>query len=196
MAVNDGDILGRVGGEVADIWRSNTVPSTVIHEVIADPLDSAGMYSVDVYLRVRRALMVEGMSVREAFRVFGLHRDTVRKMLAYSVLPGYRLQSSPRHVGPGLITLLASSGSQEPAAHRLAHLQAAEGRVRLRRRIHHRQGLRAGVPPSDKRDVRTAVPPAGPSPVRLRRGSVVHQRGAAQGPTASSWTCPTATSAS
>ncbi len=40
--------------------------------------------------------MVEGMSVREASRVFGLHRDTVRKMLAYSVPPGYRRQSSPR----------------------------------------------------------------------------------------------------
>ena len=43
------------------------------------------MYKVDVYLRVRRAVMVEGMSMREAARVFGLHRDTVRKMLAYSV---------------------------------------------------------------------------------------------------------------
>ena len=35
---------------------------------------------MDVYLRVRRAVMVEGMSIREASRVFGLHRDTVRKM--------------------------------------------------------------------------------------------------------------------
>ena len=35
---------------------------------------------VDVYLRVRRAVMVEGMSIREASREFGLHRDTVRKM--------------------------------------------------------------------------------------------------------------------
>jgi transposase len=30
------------------------------------------------------------MSIREAARVFGLHRDTVRKMLMYSVPPGYR----------------------------------------------------------------------------------------------------------
>ena len=50
------------------------------------------MYKVDVYLRVRRAVMVEGMSVREAAREFGLHRDTVRKMLEYSVPPGYRRQ--------------------------------------------------------------------------------------------------------
>ena len=43
------------------------------------------MYRVDVYLRVRRAVMVEGMSIRDSCsRVFGLHRDTVRKMLAYS----------------------------------------------------------------------------------------------------------------
>ena len=41
------------------------------------------MYKVDVYLRVRRAVMVEEMSIREASRVFGLHRDTLRKMLAY-----------------------------------------------------------------------------------------------------------------
>ena len=46
--------------------------------------------------RVRRACMVEGMSTREAARVFGLHRDTVRKMLQYSVPPGYRRESPPR----------------------------------------------------------------------------------------------------
>ena len=34
--------------------------------------------------------------MREAARVFGLHRDTVRKMLAYSVPPGYRRQTPPR----------------------------------------------------------------------------------------------------
>ena len=54
------------------------------------------MYEVDVYLRVCRAVMVEGMSIREASRVFGLHRDTVRKMLAYSVPPGYRRKTSSR----------------------------------------------------------------------------------------------------
>ena len=33
------------------------------------------MYTVDMYRRVRRAHFVEGMSIREAARVFGLHRD-------------------------------------------------------------------------------------------------------------------------
>ena len=54
------------------------------------------MFAVELYARVRRSCMVEGMSVREASRVFGLHRDTVRKMLAYSVPPGYRRQDPPR----------------------------------------------------------------------------------------------------
>ena len=44
--------------------------------------------------------MVEGMSIREAAREFGLHRDTERKMLAYSVPPGYRRQAPAR--GPKL----------------------------------------------------------------------------------------------
>ena len=54
------------------------------------------MYKVELYARVRRACMVEGMSSREAAQVFGLHRDTVRKMLEHSVPPGYRRQSPPR----------------------------------------------------------------------------------------------------
>ena len=40
--------------------------------------------------------MFEGISIREASRVFGLHRDTVRKMVAYSVPPGYRRRRPPR----------------------------------------------------------------------------------------------------
>ena len=53
------------------------------------------MYKVEMYLRVRRACFVEGMSAREAARVYGLHRDTVRKMLKYSVPPGYRREQAP-----------------------------------------------------------------------------------------------------
>ena len=54
------------------------------------------MYTVDLYRIVRRAHFVEGMSIREAARVFGLHRDTVNKMLEYSVPPGYRREQPPR----------------------------------------------------------------------------------------------------
>ena len=60
------------------------------------------MYRVDLYARVRRACRVEGMSTREASRVFGLDRKTVRKMLSFSVPPGYRRGKPPRRpkLGP------------------------------------------------------------------------------------------------
>jgi transposase len=48
------------------------------------------MYRVELYARVRRACHVDGMSIREAARVFGLDRRTVSKMLSHSVPPGYR----------------------------------------------------------------------------------------------------------
>ena len=54
------------------------------------------MYKVEIYARVRRACMMDGMSTREAARVFGLHRDTVSKMLKYPAPPGYRRRSPPR----------------------------------------------------------------------------------------------------
>ena len=53
------------------------------------------MFEVDVYLRVRRVVVVEGKSIREASRVFGLHRHAVRKMLAYSLPSGCRRQDLP-----------------------------------------------------------------------------------------------------
>ena len=40
--------------------------------------------------------MAQGMSIREAPRVFGLHRHPVRKMVAYSVPPGYQRHSPAR----------------------------------------------------------------------------------------------------
>ena len=80
------------------------------------------MYKVDVYLRVRRAVMVEGMSMREAARVFGLHRDTVRKMLAYSVPSDYRQQSPPRRpkLEPftGVIDLILEDDLRRPRKQR------------------------------------------------------------------------------
>ncbi|HET6467928.1 MAG TPA: IS21 family transposase [Geminicoccaceae bacterium] len=53
------------------------------------------MFSVELYGRVRHACHVEGLTQREAARRFGLHRTTVRKMLAFSVPPGYRRSGPP-----------------------------------------------------------------------------------------------------
>ena len=48
------------------------------------------MKNVDLYGRVRHAVLIDGMSSREAARVFGVDPRTVAKMLAFSVPPGYR----------------------------------------------------------------------------------------------------------
>jgi transposase len=54
------------------------------------------VYTVELYARVRRAVIVDKMSEREAAKEFGLARETVRKMLRYSVPPGYRRQQPVR----------------------------------------------------------------------------------------------------
>ena len=80
------------------------------------------MYSVELYMRVRRACMVDGMSVREASRVFGLHRDTVRKTLKYAAPPGYRRRKAPRRpkIGPytGVIDEILRSDMSLPKKQR------------------------------------------------------------------------------
>ena len=47
------------------------------------------IYTVELYLKVRLAC-ADGMSKRAAARHFNISRDTVEKMLAFSVPPGYR----------------------------------------------------------------------------------------------------------
>ena len=53
------------------------------------------MYSVELYVKIRRAVLVEGKSERETARFFGVHRQTVKKMCAYAAPPGYRRPVSP-----------------------------------------------------------------------------------------------------
>ena len=108
------------------------------------------MYRVEMYARVRRACRVEGMSTREASRVFGLDRKTVRKMLSFSVPPGYRRGKPPRRpkLGPftGIIDRISGRRSDQPpqaTAHCEAHLRPPPGRVRFHGRLHHREGLRS-----------------------------------------------------
>ena len=47
---------------------------------------------MELYARVRRAVVVDKMSEREAAQEFGLARETVRKMLRYAGPPGYPRQ--------------------------------------------------------------------------------------------------------
>ena len=57
------------------------------------------MYPVELYARVRRACLAEGMNGRETSQVFGLHRDTVHKMLTYAAPPGYRCPKLEPYTG-------------------------------------------------------------------------------------------------
>jgi transposase len=48
------------------------------------------MFRVELYGAVRHAVMIDGLSARESARRFGVHRNTISKMLQYSPPPGYR----------------------------------------------------------------------------------------------------------
>ena len=58
------------------------------------------MFPVDLYAKVRRAVMVENKSERAVARYFGIHRNTVRKMCQFAAPPGYR--RAPASVSPTL----------------------------------------------------------------------------------------------
>ena len=51
---------------------------------------------MELYARVRRAVQVDGLSERGAARAFGISRETVRKMLRYSIPAGYSRQQPVR----------------------------------------------------------------------------------------------------
>ena len=160
------------------------------------------MYRVDVYLRVRRAVMVEGMSIRETARTFGLHRDTVRKMLAYSVPPGYRRQTTPgrpklepftgvidRILEEDQRVLRKQRHTAKCIFERLRDEYEFDGRYTIVKdyvREHRRQtkGMFVRCPIRQDTPSATSVRPWWSS------------AGWSARPTASYWTCPTATAAS
>lgn len=80
------------------------------------------MFKVELYERVRRACHVEGMSIREASRVFGVHRKTVRKMLRFSIPPGYRRSGEPKRpkldAFAGIVDQILESDRQVPKKQR------------------------------------------------------------------------------
>ena len=60
------------------------------------------MFTAELYDGIRRAVMVDGLSRREAAKRFGVHRNTISKMLQFSVPPGYRRRERPasKKLGP------------------------------------------------------------------------------------------------
>jgi len=80
------------------------------------------MKGMDVYEGVRRFVMIEGGSRREAARVFGVSRETVDKCLRFSAPPGYR-QQTPRpkpKLGPflGVIDAILAADADAPVKQR------------------------------------------------------------------------------
>lgn len=51
---------------------------------------------MDIYSRVRRACLKDGMSAREAARYFNKYRKTIAKMLRHELPPGYQRSEPPR----------------------------------------------------------------------------------------------------
>ena len=53
------------------------------------------MKQLELYGRVRYAVIIQGMSRRKAARMFGIDRRTVDKMVAFPAPPGYRRKKTP-----------------------------------------------------------------------------------------------------
>ena len=54
------------------------------------------MRTVELYAAVRRSVLIDGLSQREAARRFDLSRTTVAKMMQFALPPGYRRSGPPR----------------------------------------------------------------------------------------------------
>ena len=124
--------------------------------------------------------------------MFGLHRDTVRKMLVFSVPPGYLRQSPPKRpkLEPftGVIDRILEDDLGRPRKQRHTAKRIFE-RLREEYRFdgqytivkdyvrEHRRGSREMFVPLSH-----VVPCAGPRPVRLWRGPGDHRRGGTESP--------------
>src|ERR1017187_1856829 len=148
------------------------------------------MYPVEIYGRVRRAVLVEGRSQRSVAREFGLARLTVRKMVGYSIPPGYRRKEPAKRpkLGPwlGVIDAILEEDkinqTCQAAAHRQADLRSPAGGARVPGWLHDREGLRAHRHAAPPGDVRSAGACSGDSAGRLRRGAGDRRWRGAQGP--------------
>src|SRR5436309_15469618 len=101
------------------------------------------MFAVERYGRVRHACNAEGLSQREAARRFGTHRNTVRKMLTFSVPPGYRRTKPPSCPKLGAFTAIIDAILEADRAAPPKQRHTAK-RIWQRRRDEH--GFAGGYP--------------------------------------------------
>lgn len=74
------------------------------------------MYTVELYAKVRRSVLIDGMSQREVALRYGLSRNTIAKMLKHSLPQGYQRKQPPvsPKLGPytGIIDRILESDRQ------------------------------------------------------------------------------------
>ena len=80
------------------------------------------MFKVELYGRVRRAVLVDGLSQRSVAREFGISRKSVCKMVSFSVPPGYRRQQAVKRpkldAWVGVIDAMVDEDTTRPAKQR------------------------------------------------------------------------------
>src|ERR1700730_15397308 len=122
------------------------------------------MFTVELYAKIRHAVMVDGLSRREAAKRFGVHRNTITKMLSFSVPPGYRRRERPasRELGPYMAWIDAILEGD-----RRVHKKQQHTAHRIFERLRDEQGFTGGY---------TIVPSSGSCASGFRRGGWVQRR--------------------
>jgi DNA-binding transcriptional regulator LsrR (DeoR family) len=81
------------------------------------------MKTVELYARVRHAVLIEGISERAAADRFGINARTVSKMLKFSVPPGYVRRKPPFRPKldefTGVIDTILATDRERPKKQRL-----------------------------------------------------------------------------
>ena len=131
------------------------------------------MKQVEIYARVRHAVLIEGLSERAAAERFGINARTVSKMLKFSVPPGYVRTKPPFRpkldAFVGIIDAILAADKERPKKQRHTAKRIFE---RLRDEhgftgkvvpdlIRDRKRSRRGLAPAKSRDVRAAGASAG-----------------------------------
>ena len=132
------------------------------------------MKDVDLYLKVRHAVRIEGLSERAAARRFGIDPRTVNKMMKFSVPPGYVRKKPPAKPKldpfiPVIDRILGDRqiAAEEAAAYGETDLRAASGRARLHRWHHDCEGLCGRLATAGSGDVCASGASAGACSGRL-----------------------------
>jgi hypothetical protein len=88
------------------------------------------MKQVEIYARVRHAVLIEGISERAAAELFGVNARTVSKMLKFSVSPGYVRKKPPLRpkLDPftGIIDAILAADIERPKKQRQGHQDLAQ----------------------------------------------------------------------